>query len=90
MTRWLRLLPLALLCICATAHADVVYKCVGAGGKVTYSQNPCYGEDWHRFGAPSSAESPAEPRQKPANTKPASDTERTNAKPAPKKPTPAS
>lgn len=86
LARSLRLLPLALLYMGSAAHADVVYKCVGAGGKVTYSQNPCYGEDWHRFGAPP----PDEPRQKPASTKPASDTERANAKPAPKKPVPAS
>jgi hypothetical protein len=72
----------------SAAHADVVYKCVGAGGKVTYSQNPCYGENWQRFGAPTAAE--PELRQKPANTKPTSDTERATTKPAPKKPSPAS
>jgi len=77
---------LVLLCIGTATHADIVYKCVDAGGKVTYSQNPCYGENWHRFGGPT----PAEPQQKPANTKPASETERVNAKPAAKKPAPAS
>ena len=70
-------------------HADVVYKCVDASGKVTYSQNPCYGEDWHRFGAPT----PAPPKPKPANpadAKPASTAEPATAKPASKKPAPDS
>jgi hypothetical protein len=36
----------------AMAAAPVIYKCVAANGKVTYSESPCYGEAWHRFGTP--------------------------------------
>jgi hypothetical protein len=51
-------LPSVLLAIAGTvaipalAAAPVIYKCVGNEGKVTYSESPCYGETWHRFGTP--------------------------------------
>ena len=92
MTGWLRplwLLSVALIFAAPAAHADVVYKCVDANGKVTYSQNPCYGEDWHRFGDPGAA--PPKPKAaKPADVKPASTAEPATAKPPPKKPLPTS
>lgn len=44
---------------CAPALATPVYKCVSDGGKVTYSQNPCYGENWHRFGEQRAPRRPA-------------------------------
>lgn len=43
----------------AAAQAQPVYKCVNEGGKVTYSQNPCYGENWHRLGEKRAERKPA-------------------------------
>ncbi len=61
MLRTTRHLPLlaALACVAAPALPQPVYKCVADNGKVTYSQNPCYGEQWHRLGekAPQSRKS---------------------------------
>jgi uncharacterized protein DUF4124 len=50
----MRALLLAILTVLAPAAfaAPVIYKCVADNGKVTYSESPCYGENWHRFGAP--------------------------------------
>jgi hypothetical protein len=63
---WLRaLIVVAIAAVAPSAHADTIYKCIGAGGKVTYSQNPCYGENWQRFGAPP----PSQRKPQPANTK---------------------
>jgi hypothetical protein len=42
----------AVLMPAAASAAPVIYKCVAESGKVTYSESPCYGETWHRFGAP--------------------------------------
>lgn len=82
MTRSLRLSILALFCVGPAAYADVVYKCVDAAGKTTYSQNPCYGENWHRFGAPQ----PEQPKAKPTSAKPANESDPASAKRAQKKP----
>ncbi len=84
-TFFLAALLLAITAAAPPARADMIYKCTGADGKVTYSQNPCYGENWHRFGAP------PEPQRKaqPANTKtaPAAEAEADKAvrKPPPEK-----
>lgn len=43
---------LVLLVPAATFATPVIYKCVAENGKVTYSESPCYGQSWHRFGAP--------------------------------------
>ena len=51
----MRAFLLAALTVLAPAAAfgtPVIYKCVADSGKVTYSESPCYGETWHRFGAP--------------------------------------
>lgn len=48
-----------LLTLAATStFANPVYKCRSDEGKVTYSQTPCYGEDWQRMG-----ERPATPKE---------------------------
>jgi Domain of unknown function (DUF4124) len=64
-TLCLRALVVAIATAAAPTHADPIYKCTAAGGKVTYSQNPCYGESWQRFGAPA----PSQRKVQPANTK---------------------
>ena len=65
-TLWLRaLIVVAIAAAAPSAHADTVYKCIGAGGKITYSQNPCYGENWQRF----DARSPSPRKPQPANKK---------------------
>ncbi len=42
----------AALALLATAgQANPVYKCVSSEGKTTYSEMPCYGEQWKRIDA---------------------------------------
>ncbi len=38
------------------APAQIIYKCVAENGKITYSANPCYGEQWQRFETSTQAE----------------------------------
>lgn len=83
-------LPPLLLAIAAaapSAHADPIYKCIGDGGKITYSQNPCYGETWQRFGAP--PESQHKPQPVNAKAMPATEADKTIRKPPPEKSAPA-
>ena len=83
-TLWLRaLIVVAIAAAAPSAHAQPIYKCVGAGGKVTYSQNPCYGENWQRFGAPP----PSQRKPQPANTKaaPAAEADKGVPKPSSEK-----
>lgn len=81
-----------LLALAATsAAANPVYKCRSDEGKVTYSQTPCYGEDWQRMG-----ERPATPkedrRQRPlvdkSGTAPATPLQPTALQPTPPAATP--
>jgi hypothetical protein len=81
-----------LLALAATSSAaNPVYKCKSDEGKVTYSQTPCYGEDWQRMG-----ERPATPkedrRQRPfvdkSGTAPATPLQPTALQPAPPAATP--
>lgn len=55
----LTVLVLVLVSAAAPASAQPVYKCVADDGKVTYSQNPCYGEQWHRLGEARAQRKPA-------------------------------
>ena len=82
-TLCLQALMVAIAIAAPSVHADPIYKCTGAGGKVTYSQNPCYGESWQRFGAPP----PSPPKSQPANTKaaPAPEADKGVRKPLPEK-----
>lgn len=52
----------------APVFAQPVYKCVADDGKVTYSQNPCYGEQWHRLGEARTQRKPASESAAPAST----------------------
>lgn len=52
-------LSFAFMLAVAPAVAMPVYKCVADDGKVTYSQNPCYGEQWHRLGEARAQRKPA-------------------------------
>jgi hypothetical protein len=51
-------LLLAIALAASSAAANPVYKCRSDEGKVTYSQIPCYGENWQRMG-----ERPATPKE---------------------------
>lgn len=91
-TAWLPPLVLALASATTVAHAaDPIYKCKDADGKVTYSQNPCYGENWQRFGA--SAEAQRKPQPQPASAKtpaPPTPPDKAVRQPEPEKAAPAS
>lgn len=46
----------AAICLGSPPAPAQIYKCVAENGKVTYAENPCYGEQWQRFERSSQAE----------------------------------
>jgi hypothetical protein len=73
--------------------ANPIYKCRASDGKVTYSQMPCYGDQWHRLGerqeTPRSAERARAAAAATTATSATSDRSAGAPAPAPETPKPA-
>ena len=86
---FMRALVFVLAAFALPAQAStLVYKCVNEAGKVTYSESPCYGERWHRLGAPAAPKARAEPTSQPAATPATEPTSINRPRTAAKMPTP--